>query len=55
MTTYFEMRGFSVNEGNGPANIHVSWLRRHHWFFIYIFCWRWRWHWEWKKELDSEK
>lgn len=43
--TYFRWWGFSINEGSGPVNIHVSWFTTH-WLFFYIFAFGWRWHWE---------
>lgn len=42
--TYFTKTGFSINEGAGPANIHISWLWPSHLFFFYIFIWRFRFH-----------
>jgi hypothetical protein len=34
--TYFDRNGFSINEGAGPANIHMSWTWQSFTFYIYV-------------------
>ena len=41
--TYFEKWGFSINEGGGPVNIHISWNCPHK-FYFYLFIYKWDWH-----------
>ena len=40
--TYLTWWGFSINEGGGPVNIHMSWIRSGYWFYFYIFIFGWR-------------
>lgn len=46
--TYFSRHGFSINEGSGPINIHVSW--RWPWIGFYVFVLGWRWYWFRRKD-----
>lgn len=40
--TYFKKWGFSVNEGAGPINLHMSWYDG---LFVYVYLFGWRWSW----------
>lgn len=42
--TYFNRHGFSINEGEGPINIHVSWFQGGYIFYFYLFIWIFRVH-----------
>jgi hypothetical protein len=41
--TYFRRWGFSINEGGGPANIHMQWNRGAFRFFFYVYVLGLRW------------
>ena len=45
--TYFRRWGFSINEGSGPVNVHMSWAWPKHrlgeWFFFYLFAFGRKW------------
>ncbi len=46
--TYFKWWGFSINEGKGPFNIHISWFKHDYRFYVYIYFKGKRWFKIWK-------
>lgn len=50
--TYFRCNGFSINEGSGPVNIHMSWCRYGLRFFFYIYFFGLQFSWAWKKRKE---
>lgn len=49
---YVRWWGFSINEGGKPINLHMQWLRRRDWFFVYAYVFGRRFSWRWERAVD---